>query len=304
MSRIRSRDLDDAPIWDDVKTFDGKPWAGVDIISGGFPCQDVSHAGKRAGVKDGTRSGLWSEFHRIICEARPRFVLVENVPGLLSIDAGRGFGRVLGDLAAAGYDAEWCVRSAAEVGAPHLRERVWVVAYAASTRCEAGQPESGRKIWNEARRQESKRRSRIVADSQNNGGGLHARSRREGERAANLERRGKDVCHSEGKSERPGFRPDEQSGERRGRSRDGGGAGDGSESIGAGLAKREGAEGERPHAPASGGGWWSTEPDVGRVAHGVAFRVDRLRCLGNGVVPQQALPAWQRIQELAEGGIA
>lgn len=130
MSRMRSGDLDDATIFEDVRTFDGRSLKGcIDIVSGGFPCQDVSCAGKLGGIKEGTRSGLWREFSRIIREVKPRFVLVENVGGLLSVDGGRGFGTVLGDLASLGYDAEWYVLSAADVGAPHRRERVWVVAY-------------------------------------------------------------------------------------------------------------------------------------------------------------------------------
>ena len=96
----------------------------VDVIAGGFPCQDISSAGLRTGI-NGERSGLWSEYARIIGELRPRFVLVENVAALL----GRGIGRVVGDLATLGYDAEWEVVSAADVGAPHLRERVWILAY-------------------------------------------------------------------------------------------------------------------------------------------------------------------------------
>jgi DNA (cytosine-5)-methyltransferase 1 len=116
------------PIWDDVRTFDGKPWRGiVDIVSGGFPCQDVSVAGKGAGL-DGERSGLWSEFARIIGEVRPRYAFIENSPMLTN----RGLDRVLCDLASMGYDAEWCVLSAADVGAPHLRERVWILGYANS----------------------------------------------------------------------------------------------------------------------------------------------------------------------------
>jgi DNA (cytosine-5)-methyltransferase 1 len=112
------------PIWDDVRTFDGKPWRGiVDVVSGGFPCQDISTAGKGAGI-DGERSGLWSEMARIIGEVRPRFAFVENSPMLTS----RGLGRVLGDLAEMGYDARWGCVSAADAGAPHQRERIWVVA--------------------------------------------------------------------------------------------------------------------------------------------------------------------------------
>ena len=116
------------PIWDDVQTFDGKPWNGiVDVVSGGFPCQDISAAGKGAGI-DGERSGMWKEMARIVSEVRPRFVFVENSPMLTS----RGLGTVLGDLAALGFDAEWGVISAADTGAPHLRERIWIMAYSKS----------------------------------------------------------------------------------------------------------------------------------------------------------------------------
>lgn len=118
------------PIWDDVQTFDGRPWRGcVDVVSGGFPCQDISVAGKGAGI-DGKRSGMWGHMARIVGEVRPRFVFVENSPALLT----RGLGRVLGDLAALGYDCRWTVLGAADVGAPHQRNRFWLVAYANSVR--------------------------------------------------------------------------------------------------------------------------------------------------------------------------
>jgi len=112
------------PIWDDVQTFDGKPWRGiVDVVSGGFPCQDISAAGKGAGI-DGERSGMWGEMARIIHEVRPRYAFVENSPMLTS----RGLGRVLGDLASMGFDARWGVLGAADVGANHQRDRIWIVA--------------------------------------------------------------------------------------------------------------------------------------------------------------------------------
>ena len=112
------------PIWDDVQQFDGKPWRGrVDVVSGGFPCQDISVAGKGAGI-DGERSGMWAHMARIIGEVRPRYAFIENSPMLTS----RGLDRVLADLAAIGFDAEWGTLSAADVGAPHKRDRIWVLA--------------------------------------------------------------------------------------------------------------------------------------------------------------------------------
>lgn len=128
LARQRDGMLDPFPIWDDVRTFDGTRWSGhVDVVSGGFPCQDISAAGKGAGI-DGERSGLWVEMARIIREVRPRFAFVENSPMLTS----RGLGTVLGDLAEMGFDARWGVLGAAHFGAPHLRERIWIVAKAAT----------------------------------------------------------------------------------------------------------------------------------------------------------------------------
>ena len=114
----------DVPIYEDVKKLDGRTVGHVDIITGGFPCQDISYAGKGAGIL-GERSGLWSELCRIIGEVRPRYAVLENVAALLN----RGLDRVAGDLAEIRYDAEWHCISAAHVGAPHLRDRVWIIAY-------------------------------------------------------------------------------------------------------------------------------------------------------------------------------
>jgi len=112
------------PIWDDVCTFDGKPWRGkVQVISGGFPCQDISIAGNGDGL-DGERSGMWREMARIIGEVRPQFAFVENSPMLVT----RGLERVLADLTAMGYDSRWGVVSAADIGANHQRRRIWIVA--------------------------------------------------------------------------------------------------------------------------------------------------------------------------------
>ena len=114
------------PIWDDVQTFDGNPWREiVDVVSGGFPCQDLSVANQNGDGLDGERSGLWKEMARIIGEVRPKFVFVENSPMLIT----RGLGTVLSDLSQMGFNAEWCVLGADSIGAHHRRERVWLLAY-------------------------------------------------------------------------------------------------------------------------------------------------------------------------------
>jgi DNA (cytosine-5)-methyltransferase 1 len=124
MQRQNEGHLSPFPIWDDVCTFDGKPWRGVvDVVSGGFPCQDISVAGKGAGI-DGERSGLWSEMRRIICEVRPGKVLLENSPMLVS----RGLARVLSDLASMGYDAKWGYIAGYQTGHETNGERLWLVA--------------------------------------------------------------------------------------------------------------------------------------------------------------------------------
>ena len=184
--RVLAKHWPNIPCYDDIRTLTAErlqaDGISVDVICGGFPCQDISVAGQGAGI-DGERSGLWKEYARLIGEIRPRYVIVENVAALL----GRGLGRVLGDLAALGFDAEWHCIPAAAVGAPHRRDRVWVVANSASERLEG----------------------------------------------AKLFRRG--------------------------------------HNVGAFISDED---------------WWGIEPNVGRVAHGVPARVDRLRSLGNAVVPQ------------------
>jgi DNA (cytosine-5)-methyltransferase 1 len=121
----------------DVREVGKSNLESVDIICGGFPCQDVSFAGTRKGLT-GKRSTLWGEYFRIICEIRPKWIVVENVRGLLSSDDGKFFGKILRELASVGYDAEWEMFSAAQFNAPHIRERIIILAYPASVRGETG----------------------------------------------------------------------------------------------------------------------------------------------------------------------
>jgi DNA (cytosine-5)-methyltransferase 1 len=127
------------PVWDDVQTFDGKPWKGiVDVISGGFPCQDISSAGKGKGI-GGEKSSMWKHMARIIGEIKPKYVFIENSAMLRT----RGLGTVLYDLASLGYAAEWGVISAASVGANHQRSRMWIVAYTDLPQCQRRSISSG-----------------------------------------------------------------------------------------------------------------------------------------------------------------
>lgn len=132
--RVLANHWPEVPIYHDVRELTAERLAAdgiaVDVICGGFPCQDLSLAGKRAGI-DGARSGLWAEITRLVRDLRPRYLIVENVANLLAGPTerpGQWFGRVLGDLAALGYDAEWHSIPAAALGANHIRDRVWLVA--------------------------------------------------------------------------------------------------------------------------------------------------------------------------------
>jgi len=237
------------PIWDDVQTFDGRPWQGiVDVVSGGFPCQDISVAGKGDGL-DGKRSGMWREMARIISEVRPRFAFVENSPMLVT----RGLERVLADLASMGYDSRWGVISAADIGANHKRERIWIVANSKHSRysdkvsrINGKTSRISQENWQEwSRSRMSFGASNLVS----------------GRKANRIFDQGKNFL---GNTESTGFTPCFE-GQR---------------------------QGESWRASIGSAQWWQIEPPVDRVANGMVDRVDRLKAIGNGQVPLCAATAW------------
>jgi DNA (cytosine-5)-methyltransferase 1 len=205
----------------------------INVIAGGFPCQDISSAGRGAGLS-GSRSGLWFEFHRLIKEIKPQVAIIENVSALRS----RGLDQVLRSLAEIGYDAEWHCIPASAVGAPHRRDRIWILAYTEDKRADRGVREQTTDAGKSKQWRDISRRSicnvwtKVMADTISFG--------QQGQRA---------------------FR----------------------------YASDPTSSGEGQAIDAFNGGFkdfWSIEPDVGRVANGVPNRVDRLRALGNAVVPQ------------------
>ena len=262
----------DMEVHGDIKTFDGRRWRGrADIVAGGFPCQDISSAGKGAGL-DGERSGLWWEMLRVVREVEPRYVFVENTPMLLI----RGFDRVLGSLADLGYDAEWCVLSAADCGAPHLRKRLWIVGRHTNSDNERAKREIPK---------QNTHTSGVGEDA------AHPdRKRCLGEAGARQDDAGRDQSANMGNEV-----ADPDSGRQQGiaqcdlGTQAGQQAPQRGDAIGQGLSR-------------TAADWWATEPDVGRVAHGVASRVDRLKAIGNGQVPIVAASAWRILEERLNAG--
>lgn len=257
--RVLLKHWPDVPKYEDITTLTGHELERVDVLAGGFPCQPASTAGSRKGNEDVER-WLWPHFEKLIRVLRPRIVLVENVPGLFTVNGGAAFGEIIGSLASMRYDCEWEVLSAADVGAPHLRKRVWIVAHANrddatrfGTQC--SDTDCRRRIEDAEQRSEFK-------------GADDSRSRRTGD--TDLADAG---CESERtesiRSDRERFH----------------GKAEGVWSA-TGDRSSDGCNAPRRIFDGEIGGEWEPESNIRRVAHGVPKRVDRLRGLGNAVVPQ------------------
>ncbi len=300
-ARIADGHLPVAPIFGDVREFilsgAADQYRGfADVVSGGFPCQPFSVAGKRAGADD--HRNMWPATIECIRRVQPRYAFLENVPGLL---ASGYFGTILGDLAESGYDARWRILSAAELGAPHKRDRLWIVAHA--------QSESGRDERNNfADGQGRARGSFASAHSCDVPNADSAKRRRDGtqrqahQRNTQSARDGEPwtVAHAESARDNR-LAEGNEAGERRRQSSNSG--------ISTYIPHRQliRLEGEQQARTAQGAtyrsgngsnpGWWEVEPNVGRVADGVAARVDRLRAIGNGQVPAVAAAAWRLLTQ-------
>lgn len=254
--RVLAKNWPDVPIFDDVTEL-GEGTSEVDVLAAGFPCQPVSHAGRRKAQDD--ERWLWPHVERLVRVLRPRAVLLENVPGLLTA----GFDDVIGGLAACGYDAEWDCIPAAAVGAAHRRDRVFIVATPGA----------------ELRQH--------LPDAPRNGGWPSPMAYACGE---GLERPNWQIRLEQrpGRGNNCGETMADASGIRRPRQ-------------GQPLDTGNPAQGEKGKTdqPVNGGieGIWPTEPSVGRVADGVPRRMDRLRALGNAVVPQVAEYVGHRVAE-------
>lgn len=296
-------------IYDDVRGITAERLAadgiGVDVITGGFPCQDISIAGAGAGL-EGERSGLWSECARLLRDIQPRYAIFENVTNLLNGERGAWFRRVLWDISKVGYDAEWHCIPASAVGAHHRRDRIWIVAYPARTGVQArrtyGMGDDYRSQGDTGQFAGASKQTTAMADTNGDDRGRGSGAKPLG-RDAWLESRGR--CTGQSISSASEIVADTDSRLRDGEElsvRTGGYAlNDGGEDLADTQSKRvegswsAGQQESQAHVREAilvrgctrvRAENWETEPAVGRVVDGFPDRAHRLKCLGNAVVPQ------------------
>lgn len=285
-ARINDGYLDAAPIFGDIRAFLSEGYAEryrdmVDVITAGFPCQPFSTAGKRYGSDD--ERNMWPATIECIRVVRPRFALLENVPGLLNVGY---FGTILGDLAESGYDARWKVLSAAELGAPHKRDRLWIVAYNTQSGDGSICVQSGE---SEQENIDTDGSCEVMADAECCGFDWEQWWRA----AQQFEDGSANVADTESDTAR-GL----SIGENEEVTESGGDGTHVSHTGSARLSQREWTHGEWTHTATARGDWWSVEPGLDRVAHGVAYRMERLRAIGNGQVPAVAGCIWKLLSRL------
>ena len=270
--------LETFPIWSDVCSFDGTRWRGiVDVVSGGFPCQDISAAGKGAGI-EGERSGMWKEMARIIGEIQPRYAFVENSPMLTT----RGLGTVLADLAEMGFNAEWGVLSAADVGANHERERIWILAENTKQSGFFSHTKHDRNGWWEQQQESIKETDGAMADTRCKHGGKRNATRVD----TNTQKRTTSTVHNQSSRERFNQVSDASSQRQHGQ-----------REFVKSMRTAQKADWQADIIKSIGKrSQWQTEPNVGRVADGVAFSMDRLKAIGNGQVPLCAATAFKLLK--------
>ena len=246
----------DVPCHKDIREVRGELYAGVTLLTGGFPCQPFSVAGKQGGKNDDRY--LWPEMLRVIREARPTWIIGENVAGIVNM----ALDQVHTDLEAEGYEVESIIIPACAVDAPHRRNRVWIIARHMADTFSLSEGSAHR---SEERECIGGRQEQDISQRNEVGG--------------NTSDCGEDVAnaHEVGFSESKNI--EELGGER------------------FGISNNEGRGNEWEHATAK---WWSTEPNVGRVAHGISNRVDRLKGLGNAIVPQVASEIIRCINQVME----
>ena len=286
--RQNDRLLEAFPIWSDVTTFDGRPWRGiVDVISGGFPCQDISVAGKGAGIS-GERSGLWSEFARIIGEVRPRYAFIENSPRLTIL----GLDTVLSDLASLGYDAEWGCISAADCGANHERNRVWIIGRNMGDTDNDGQVAAEVRKITSKRNDDNQTRPKQASESARSGeqyaevGNTTGAGLPDGRRGSVAQSRA--LAELERSSSGTKMADSASLGQPR--------QGQHERPLNSEAHSNWQADRAINGCEAGRISWWDVEPRLGRVAHGVANRVDRLKAIGNGQVPRVAAVAFELLR--------
>jgi DNA (cytosine-5)-methyltransferase 1 len=244
--QILGKHWPNVPIYDDITTFSPEPYS-ADVVCGGFPCQDISTAGKQAGIKEGTRSGLFYELMRVIRVVRPRYVVLENVAAIVS----NGLDTVLGELAEAGYNCEWACIRASDVGACHRRDRWWLVAYATSrtgVQRQSGQTEHI---------------------------GQSSRSKLSMAQFRNSHSEALSASHADNQRQQEQHSP--------------------------AIADEQGRPrwGDAPRRLNPDWRSYLSEPVLCRGDDGLSNRVDRLKALGNAVVPQVAAIPLARVRQLA-----